>query len=217
VITDFGTEPDPLAEYLELEWGIQLNPDLVVDLGSNPVTQPVASQYGIHPITQRLDGIVTVFPTSRSVSASATTPSGISLVELVKTSANSWGETDLSSLQDNQLQYDEGADYPGPVSLGIAASKTETKARVVVFGSSFFATDQNYSTYANGDLLINSIDWAAENDQLINLTPRSVTQRVLIPPSTIYINLVFLVVVILIPLAIIGAGVGMYLYRRRQG
>lgn len=217
ILTSFDDEPDPLAEYLDSQWGIRLNRDLVVDTASNPATQPVASQYGQHPITQRLDGIVTVFPASRSVNASASAPSGVSLVELVKTSNNSWGETDLTSLQNNRVEYNEGADTLGPVSLAVAASDSTTKARVVVFGSSFFAEDQNYSTYANGDLFINAIDWAAENDQLINLTPRSVTQRVLLPPSPVYLNLVFLVVVILIPGAIVGAGIATYLHRRRLG
>ncbi len=217
VITEFGDETDPLADYLLKDWGILLNQDLVVDPANNPPTQAIANEYGSHPITRRLDRIVTIFPTARSVIASSNAPSGVSIVELVKTSVNSWGEKDFISLQKNQLQYDEGTDNPGPISIAVAATKSDTNGRVVVFGSSFFASDQNFEAYANGDLLINSIDWAAENDQLINLTPRAAIQRVLIPPSTLYVNLIFLVVIIFIPGGVIGAGIAMFLHRRRLG
>ncbi len=217
VITEFGEQADPLADYLLKDWGIRLNQDLVVDPANNPPTQAIANEYGSHPITRRLDRIVTIFPTARSVTASSNAPSGVSMVELVKTSVNSWGETDFVSLQKNQLQYDEGIDTPGPISIAVAATKSDTKARLVVFGSSFFASDQNFDAYANGDLLVNSIDWAAENDQLINLTPRAAIQRVLIPPSTLYVNLIFLLVIIFIPGGIIGAGIAMFLHRRRLG
>jgi ABC-type uncharacterized transport system involved in gliding motility auxiliary subunit len=52
---------------------------------------------------------------------------------------------------------------------------------VVVFGNSVFATDQAFDAYGNGNMFINSVDWAAEQENLINITPREQTQRSLKP------------------------------------
>jgi ABC-type uncharacterized transport system involved in gliding motility auxiliary subunit len=215
-ITQFGSTPDPLAAYLLTDWGIQLDNDFVVDLNSTTSTQAVANEYGNHAITQKLQGMVTIFPGARSVEV-VQAVNGLQATVLIKTGQRSWGETDLTALANNQATADAQKDIIGPVSLMVAAENQGSKARVVVVGNSTFAEDRNFTAYGNGDLFINSVDWAARQDNLINLTPKTTTTRILVAPQTYVINLIFLGSVILLPLIVVFAGVMVWIQRRRRG
>ncbi len=223
-VTEFGDDSDPLADYLEENWGIILGRDMVVDLTSNQPFVAVADQYGDHVITQKMQGLVTFYPTARSVSTSGTVLSA-SNVNLVLTADQSWAESDLETMiasaaggEAPQINPDEGIDILGPVPLALAAENpVASGGRVVVFGDSDFASDAFFTQYGNGDLLINSIDWAAEQEALINLTPKDSTQRLLIPPQPYAMNLIFLGVVFILPGGVLLAGVVVWIKKRRRG
>lgn len=217
VTNDFGDSIDPLAEYLQTDWGITLGNTFVLDLGSNSLAQAIASQYGNHPIVNRLAGIVTIFPSARSVTISDPAPENITLSDLVLTSNNSWAESDLTALKNNQYQYDEGVDIQGPVPLAAAGSNSSTGSRVMVVGSSYFAVDKNFQAYGNGDFLVNTIDWTAENESMINLTPKQSTNRIIVAPSTLAMGVIFLVSVIAMPLAILITGIAVWIQKRKRG
>jgi ABC-type uncharacterized transport system involved in gliding motility auxiliary subunit len=217
IATSMGDSDDPLANYLQSDWGITLGKDFVLDMSSTNLSQALANKYGNHPIVTRLAGMVTVFPSARSVTIANPAPQNITLTELVMTSSNSWAETDLANLKNNKYQFDSGADLQGPVPLAAAGVKSGTKARVVVVGSSYFAVDKNFNVYGNGDFLVNSIDWSAENESLINLTPKQSTNRVVVAPSTLSMSLIFLASVIAFPLLIIIIGIAVWVQRRKQG
>lgn len=216
-VTNFGDAPDPLADYLLSDWGVQLSKDIIVDLNSPQPFAPFAAAYARHAITEPIQNLNTQFPTARSVRASGST--GASLVELVLTSQQSWAETSLEGIADGsaQIQFDEGQDAIGPVPLAVVGENLENNARLVVFGDSDFAIDVNFSAYANGDLLVNALDWAAGQESLISLTPKNQTPRMLLPPGQTALNLIFLGTVILLPgLALLG-GVMVFIRRRRRG
>jgi ABC-type uncharacterized transport system involved in gliding motility auxiliary subunit len=88
---------------------------------------------------------------------------------------------------------------------------------LVVFGDSDFASDANFYAYANGDLFINSIDWAAGQEDLINLTPKPATQRIMIPLQQITLNLILLSTVIILPGMALLAGFFVWFQRRQRG
>ena len=69
--------------------------------------------------------------------------------------------------------------------LAVAGINSTTNGSIVVVGNSNFAITKNYTAFGNGDFMINSIDWAAQQDKLINLTPKKTTQRILVPPQNI--------------------------------
>jgi len=217
-VTDFGDAPDPLAEYLAQNWNISLGNNIVVDLTSQQPFAPSAASYGRSPITEKLQNLASQFPTVRSASVLTNTLSGVSPVELVFTAQQSWAETRLDNLAEGatDIKFDEGEDIPGPISLAVAAEDFQKQARVVVFGDSDFALDVNFVYYANGDLIVNSIDWAAGQEELINLTPKENTTRMLLPPQSAMMNLLLLGTVFIIPgLALIG-GVWVFIQRRRR-
>ncbi len=218
-VTDFGDAPDPLADYLAETWGIRLGEDVIVDLSSNQPFVAVANPnlYGDNLITQKLEGLFTFFPTARSVQVEQAVP-GITQVELVRTAERSWAERDLTGLAAaEEMTPDEGVDLIGPVPLGAVAEALGTGTRLVVMGDSDFATNAFFTAYGNSDLIVNSVDWVTEQDELISLTPRESTPRVLLPPGESTLVLTLLGSVILLPGLVIVSGVIVWVRRRRRG
>ncbi|MBN1451405.1 MAG: GldG family protein [Anaerolineales bacterium] len=217
-LTQFGDQPDPLAEYLAADWGITLDNNIVVD--TNSPSSPffaVGAQYALHPITEKMQGIAAIFPYSRSITVS-TENTDVSPTVLVLTIDQSWGETDFSAMEEQQaLAYDEGADTIGPMTLAAAAENSTTESRVVVFGSSSFAQDGNFDFSGNGDMFVNAIDWLAEQESLIGLTESETITRTFTPPGSLQFILTIVSAICIIPLVIIGAGVYAWVMRRRRG
>jgi ABC-type uncharacterized transport system involved in gliding motility auxiliary subunit len=222
LLTDFGDTPDPLAAFLSETWGIEFGDDLVVDLTSGQPFLAVANQYAQHVITEKVQGLVSIYPTARSVLASP--DSAFGLVSLVQTSDQSWAETDLEALRNSaqtgetpQIQPDEGVDQMGPVSLAVLGENTVQGSRLVVFGDSEFGSDAYFSQFGNGDMFVNTIDWASDQENLISLTPKENTPRLLVPPGPYTMNLILLGSVFLLPGLVLLAGVAVYIQRRRRG
>ncbi len=221
IATQFGDTPDPLANDLAKTYGIVLGNNVVVDAyGYQAFQNPlfaVGYTYATHAITQNMSTMGTGFQDARSVSADNSTGSDYSKTQLILTVDQSWGETNLASIQDNSVKFDQGTDLAGPVPLAVVADNSSTKARLVVFGNSGFATNAYYGFYGNSDMIVNSIDWAAKQENLISLSPKPTVNRTLAQPQAYTMNLILLGSLIGLPGIILVAGVGNYIARRRQG
>ncbi len=217
LVTEFGDDPDPLADYLLESWGIAIGRDIVVDLSTNQPFNAWSNTYdATHPITSRLQGLATVFVQASSVRATRSVE-GVTHVDLILTAEQSWAERDLQALEDQgELVPDEGLDLLGPVPLAVTGEHFASDTRVVVIGDSDFASNARFNAFGNGDMFVNAVDWAAGQEQLINLTPRQKTQRILLPPQTITINLIYLGLVFLLPGAVMIAGIIVWYRRRRE-
>jgi len=215
-VTSTSGVTDPMANYLATSWGIKLGDDLVIDPSVNPPVVAVANSYGDHEITNKLNKVTTIFPTSRSIEV-GTVPATVTQTPLVQTSSAAWGETDFNSIQNNTVAADPATDNIGPVIVAMAATDSATKARFVVVGDADFASDQYFTQYANGDFAINSIDWAANQENLISLTPKQTTSRYMAPPEGYIMGLILLGSVFLLPALVIIAGVFTFIQRRRRG
>jgi ABC-type uncharacterized transport system involved in gliding motility auxiliary subunit len=207
---------DPLADYLATSWGIKLGVDVVIDPNVNPKYVAVESTYGNHAITNKLNNAVSIYPTARSIEV-GTVPSTVTQTILVQTAANAWGETDYTSVQAQTESPDPSKDNMGPVTLAMAATDSTTNARLVVVGDAEFASDQFFSQYANGDFAANAVDWAAQQESQISLTPKQTTSRFMAPPEAYVMNLILLGAVFVLPGAIIVAGILTWVQRRRRG
>jgi ABC-type uncharacterized transport system involved in gliding motility auxiliary subunit len=218
--TQFGDAPDPLATDLAKNYGIVLGNNVVVDqYGYSAFQNPyfaLGYQYGNHAITQQLT-LSTGFQDARSVSADSSVGTDYTKTQLILTVNQSWGETDMASIPNNSVKPDQGTDLMGPVSLAVAAEDSSTSARLVVFGNSQFATNAYYEFYGNSDMIVNSIDWAAKEENLISLTPKNTVNRTLVQPQQYTMNLIQLGSLVLIPGIILVAGVASYIARKRQG
>jgi ABC-type uncharacterized transport system involved in gliding motility auxiliary subunit len=216
-LTDFGEQGDPLAELLSKDWGIAFNNDVVVDLNSaNPTIATAAYYDSTHPITVSMNKLISFYPFTRSLSVADPAANGITLTQLVRTTDRSWGETDFASLSEGSLGRSDN-EAVGPLTLAVAGENPATNGRVVLFGTSEFAVDQIFDRLGNGDMFINSVDWAAEQESLASITPKNTIERTFNPPSQLYGILIFLTSIFIIPGLIVLSGASTWLTRRRQG
>lgn len=212
----------PLETYLARTWGLVPEDTVVVDTTSPQPHIALAGHYGEHPITQKMQGWRTYFPLARSLDVAEDAPqeADLTLVPLVFTSERAWGETDLEALRRGEggnLTFDPKTDRPGPLVLAAAAERPDLGSRLVLIGDADFASNGAYTDVGNGILALNSIDWAAEEENLIQITPRPRVQRHLALPNAAVFNLLTLGTVFLLPAGVVVVGLGVWAYRRLRG
>jgi ABC-type uncharacterized transport system involved in gliding motility auxiliary subunit len=88
---------------------------------------------------------------------------------------------------------------------------------VVVFGNSLFATKDGFDAYGNGNMFINSVDWAAEQENLLNLTVREKTLRSLNPIENWQMLIMVIFSILVLPGLVVFAGVSSWFARRKRG
>ena len=157
-----------------------------------------------------------ILPQARSLSITST-PADVTPTPLILTSDKSWGEVNFTNAQGAQLSYDQGVDTLGPLNMAIAADNAKTKGRIVVFGNSLFATDKAFDAYGNGNIFINSVDWTAEQEDLLNIIPREPIARTFTPPSSLQFVIILLTSIFIIPGLVVVAGISSWIARRRRG
>jgi ABC-type uncharacterized transport system involved in gliding motility auxiliary subunit len=209
---------DPQLNEVLKAWNIKSGNDVVLDasgvgrlIGLGPAA-PIAGNYPEHSITKDMKKEATFFPMARSVKIGDSATGEISSTELLKTSENSWAETELKG---NEAKFDEGKDTKGPISLGVAATKKigDKEARLVVIGDSDFASDGYIRSYGNGDLFFNTVNWLAQDEDLISIRPKSATNRSIAMTQAQQTTLKWLIVLFM-PLAVIGSGFYIWWTRR---
>jgi ABC-type uncharacterized transport system involved in gliding motility auxiliary subunit len=196
-------------------YGVDLGDDLVIE--ANPMGQmfgigpavPLVQQYEPHPITREMAGVITLFPLTRSVTPAKAPPAGINVQPLIRTSPQSWAETDRAALNRGEAKPDD-KDVRGP---SIAAVVTKDKARIVVYGTSTFASNQFLNLQGNRDLFLNTVSWLAEQEDQISIRPKETKS------TPVFLTaqqgwLVFLLPVVVLPAIVLAGGVVAAVRRR---
>jgi ABC-type uncharacterized transport system involved in gliding motility auxiliary subunit len=166
------------------DWGIQLDNRFVIDVPDNNSIVSlgpgvaIASNYGIHPITKDFNNNISVFPESRPIKV--TKSPKIEAIPLAITDANTWAESNIAT---EQISFNPQEDIKGPFNLGFALTSSQFQrnkktSRLVIFGSTTFATNGWFEQQLNGNLLLNSVGWLGrENEQNLSITPKEQTNR----------------------------------------
>lgn len=145
---------------------------------------------------------------------------GVTATEIILTSQQSWAETDINSINAGQVAPNEGADLIGPVPLAVVANNAATGGQVVVVGDADFVTNQGLTALGNignSELILNAVNWGADQEDLISLTPKDVTTRTLqLPPQAYVLNLILFAVVLVLPGLMLISGVVVWFQRRRR-
>jgi len=186
----FLLSPQKAEEFVAFlaPWGVKVGDDVVVDqvvrLFQGPALglAPLVDTYDTtHDITKELKGR-SLFPMTRSVTASTDGKPGVKAVELVKTSPSSWAETDVDGIFQRQQATLDGSDRRGPVPIAVAVDADlklmgvpdGKEARLAVFGSTEFADNQHLEgTYFNRDLFLNTVGWLVGQSDLLSIRSRS--------------------------------------------
>jgi hypothetical protein len=142
----------------------------------------------------------------------------------------SWGERDMQSIESQELRFDPARDVAPPLYAGAAVDKEGAGRLVVLGGVSMFMNDilnipdvemlrQQRRLVArfpgNGDLFANSIFWLANMETMIEISPAAMEVARIAPMSPAaeraWRTVVLLVV---LPLLVVAAGLGVYFARR---
>jgi ABC-type uncharacterized transport system involved in gliding motility auxiliary subunit len=230
-------QADGLAKYVA-KYGVTLGQDLVVEpspigrlLGVGPEV-PLVMQYEQHPITKDMAKVMTGFPLTRSVSPAKTPPKGMTVTPLAKTSADSWGETNLDGLRRGQPASRDDKDTPGPVPVLLAVTiepapapkvagqaeaddSKKPKGRLVVLGTSTFASNQALGFQGNRDLFLNIVAWLAGQEDEIAVRPKDPRQNPIFATEAQKNAILWLSIVVL-PGAVMVCGIALVVRRRRR-
>jgi ABC-type uncharacterized transport system involved in gliding motility auxiliary subunit len=217
-----GTLLDTGLEGWLAGYGVKVGRDIVVD-PANPLPffgseTLFVKDYGDHPITKamRSGNLPVLVSLARSVAKGEAPPgSNVQVTELLRTSSQGWGETDLAHL--DQVAKDD-KDVPGPVSLGVAVEikggAGARPARTVVYGDSDFATNQLVHANSNNAMLLaNSLNWLVERESLLGIPPRK-TEQVRLSMTAGELHAVWALSALL-PLLAVAAGIYVHFRRRR--
>jgi len=214
-------DPPPapsLSEFMK-KWSIDVGNNFVVDasgvgrlFGAGP-TIPLVTRYSRHKITENFK-VMTFFPFVRSVTPVDPPINGVTVEKLLESNERSWGETNLKS---NEATFDEKTDLKGPVSLAAVATKPQgenKKSRLIVYGNSAFAANGTYGLQGNGNLFLNTVSWLAQDENFISIRPKNPDDR-RITMTEAQGRFVNYVLVLLLPVGIIGAGIRVWVRRRK--
>jgi len=210
------------------EYGIVVVDDIVIDEASHfwtDVSAPAVTDYNRHQVTRDLP--LTFFPGARSLSPTPERPPGTSVIPLVNSSRQSWGQTNRTRVEQTS------ASERGPLTLmavalrrALAASEDDVvrrrpaataaapvqaagrPSRIAVVGDSDFATNSFFPIMGNAALFLNTVNYLAAEENLIGLQPR--TQELpRVNLTNRQMKATFVLSVVLIPalLAVVGTAV----------
>jgi ABC-type uncharacterized transport system involved in gliding motility auxiliary subunit len=162
------------------EYGVVVDDDIVIDEASHfwaDVSSPAVTDYNRHQVTRDLP--LTFFPGARSLSPTPQRVPGTSVVPLVNTSRNSWGQASA-----DRVGFVKGRDVEGPNTLMVVALRRAVDAegtavaggprsRIAVVGDADFATNSFFHIMGNGTLFLNTVNFLAAQEQLIGIPPRT--------------------------------------------
>jgi ABC-type uncharacterized transport system involved in gliding motility auxiliary subunit len=232
-------DAQPLTNIAALlkDWAIEIGDNVVVDISGmgqllgTGAEVPVAARYEAHPITERFN-LITAYAMARSVTAASGGANGRYATNLVNTSPSSWAETDIKRLTTSGevAQESDKGDKAGPISLAAAVSAAATDApaasgdaakddapkpetRIAVFGDSDFASNGWLGIPGNRDLFLNSVNWLAQQENLISIRPKDPEDR-RVTLTADQERRIFWITVLIIPGLILFAGIQTW-WRRR--
>lgn len=219
-----GAEPAPELLTLLEKWQVKAPAGLIVDplskmLGSDAAVPIVGTFNKEQAITKDFQTNC-YFPFSRPLEPVANASSGLVAQWIAQSSAKSFVVTNIKELASGQAKIDPSKQTATARNVAVAVSgklkdsKSEQATRLVVFGTSQFATNQWARFGGNADLFLNSVSWILEDESLISIRAKDEgAGRVEL--SARAGNLIGLLTVLLIPLAIAALGIGVWYYRRR--
>jgi ABC-type uncharacterized transport system involved in gliding motility auxiliary subunit len=202
-------EGEPNLEKLVAEWGVNVNNDLIYDLGPYSEifgkTVVVVGHYDTHAVVKDMGRSATVFPLSRSLEVA----SGKSMEKLFESGDASF---QIASLKP-PFTGNPDKDKKGPFTIG-AAGTVNGKARVVVIGSSNWISNSALSLpAANRDLALNMVNWLTADESLISIPSKEPEDRRILLSGT-QMNMIALSSVILLPLLVVVSGFAVWWKRR---
>ncbi len=233
----FMVEPfmaDSLGIFLS-RYGVTVGNDVVIDMLKGAPGTPfafLADDYPSHDITRFFE-VGTVFDMARSVRPSDPPVPGAEVSILMRSSDKSVNESDPQRLQDDFGAVADSALYSGaPVPLAVAVTlsgepgssadstvagqgENGKQSRLVVFGDRHLFIDGYLDQLGNRDMLLNTLRWLGGHADQITIAPKESEDTPLILREG-QLMMISLVSVVALPLAVIFAGIFVWVRRRAK-
>jgi len=170
---------------LFFEWGILTDDVLVIEADPNYRIEGgdlLVRRLAEHPSTQVLvdNQIPLLSGPARSVRADPGRPldESLTVTELMATSDASWGER--SYFDRETISFDPNLDLRGPIKLGaVAERRVDSRlgislpgGRLIVLGTSDLLSNNRIGAFGNLTLVLNTLTWALDRDDLLNIPTR---------------------------------------------
>lgn len=232
----FGLES--LAADLDLTWrhGTVIYPDYR-ELGLQHPAIALVIGYPRHPVTEHLSSL-TLFPFAGGLAQTPAPENGQQndnrwqAQPLLRSPTRSWLET--GSLEDEQIVFEEGSgDARGPITMGMALTRPrpasdnggdndkekhnpdEGQQRVAVIADSDFLANGYVESVGNLDLGVSLVQWLSHRDRQISVrVPPAPDNSLRLAPWQG--RTIWYLFVLLLPAALLLAGMGRWWWRRRR-
>jgi ABC-type uncharacterized transport system involved in gliding motility auxiliary subunit len=207
----------PIARLLGVEFlpGVIVDPSVQVYSINNPAFA-LAADYGNHIITRGFN-VITLFPIASGLKITA--PEGWQSQPFIITGERSWAETGPLA---GEIRYTENEDIAGPLTLGASISRTLTpddktriQQRVVVLGDGDFLSNAYLGNGGNLNLGMNIMNWLSRDETLIAI-PVKTAPDLNLALSPVASGIIAVTFLFGIPLLLAGAGLLIWVRRRRQ-
>jgi ABC-type uncharacterized transport system involved in gliding motility auxiliary subunit len=167
--------PD-LEKFLSEAYGITFNNEVIINPRSqNPVI--IIPQYEAHPIVkdQAERKIGLLMQMARGLSLSVDNHPEWKAVPFLRTDGNSFAKRNMEELYGGNTQFNANTDVRGPVTVGVAFEGTglASGSRAVFFGDADFASNMLIQVQGNADLVVNTVNWLAGQEQNISIRPKT--------------------------------------------
>ncbi len=213
-----------LHSYLEADWGLIYEDHVVLDAANSIENSTfMIAELKEHEITtpvqsgQKRAG----FGPANSISVAGDKPTTVTIVPLMSSSKDSYAKASVQSLMEQGTMQKTADDVAGPFDVMVAATRETSNldgetmtGRLIVGGSVLIfdalATD---TRFANEDLLLNSISWMKGGDASITIRAKALPGGQMSLKSSQFWTW-FVILVVVVPLAILAAGIATFLKRR---
>ncbi len=213
-----------LMSYLEEDWGIVRNTDVVLDM-SNMIENStyMLAETAEHEITNPLaESQKRVgYGPANSLSRAADKPASVEISSLLTTASSAYAKQSIEALQEQKDMQKAADDVSGPFDVLVAATRQisnveneQFTGRLIVGGSVLtFDALTTDTRFANEDVLLNTISWMKGGEASITVRAKMLPGGSMSLTKTQFWTW-FVILVAVVPLAVLAAGITVFMKRR---
>jgi len=213
-----------LERFLRERFAIEMPRDFIIDTRSTltgfDMLTPIITLDERHPIAAFMNKSV-VFPYCRSVLTAASPDNGMAHTVLAVSGPDSWAERNPKSVRDSAVRFDPDEDMAGPVPVAVIVEMPPAELDgaggcLLVAGNSNFASDHYISLVGNRDFLLNTVNWLAEQHDLLGSHGSSPAAAEVYFMTARQSRLVYWLSVVVQPALVLLCGAVVVWWRRRR-
>ncbi|MBI3038105.1 GldG family protein [bacterium] len=218
VALDPDSKCPELESFLTEVYGVNPNNEIIINprsIGNDPAI--IVPQYGYHSIvkaqSEKKSGVL--MQVCRGLSFEKR-EGWHPITVMLKSNDESYAKRNMADVLRGNIEFSPETDVRGPLNLGLAVEgeAQASASRAVFFGDSDFASNMLLQVQGNSDLIINTFNWLAGQEQLISIRPKTIEiGHIVLDKESI--TRIFVLTVVVSPLIVVFLGGLVWFARRR--